>query len=238
MNLTRLPLLALLVLSLFGGAFAVTPTPVSADEKHDKKCHEHCDDDVDASVVIDGGDVSVSTAIDISADGGVAAADASGGDHNVAAAADGSDVAAAGNGGVAVAEANGGTVTVGNITTGGNSGNTIVVGNVGGGDDDCKKDCEPKCEKDCEPKCHKDCEPKCEKDCEPKPEPPKKCDKCDVTVVVKKATTAKGGGTVAKLPSTGTGAVQGDGGANGALTLLAALGALGAAGYGLRRRIA
>ena len=196
MNLTRLPLLALLVLSLFGGAFAVGPTPVAADDKHDKKCHEHCDDeDGDASVVIDGGDVSVSTAIDISADGGVAAADASGGDLNVAIAGevgDGSDV---------------------------------------GGGDDCKEDCEPKC--------HKDCEPKCEKDCEPKPEPPKKCDKCEVTVVVKTATTAKGGGTVAKLPATGTGtgAVQGDGG-NGALILLAALGALGAAGYGLRRRIA
>ena len=50
------------------------------DDKCDK-CHDD-DGDGDGSVIIDGGDVSFSTAIDVSADGGVAAADASGGDNN------------------------------------------------------------------------------------------------------------------------------------------------------------
>ena len=49
------------------------------DDKCDK-CHD--DDDGGGSVIIDGGDVSFSTAISVSADGGVAAADASGGDNN------------------------------------------------------------------------------------------------------------------------------------------------------------
>ena len=86
------------------------------------------------NVVVDGGTVTNETTIDISADGGTAVADASGGDGNVAvggsggAFGDGGD-AAAGNGGVAVSEATGGDISVGNIDSGGNTGNTIIVGN-------------------------------------------------------------------------------------------------------------
>ena len=85
------------------------------------------------NVVVDGGSVSNETTIDISADGGTAVADASGGDDNVAVGGTGGDFgdggdAAAGNGGVAVSEANGGEITVGNIDSGGNTGNTIIVG--------------------------------------------------------------------------------------------------------------
>ena len=82
---------------------------------------------------IDGGTVSNSTTIAISADGGTAVSSADGGDDNVAvggaggANGDGGD-AAAGNGGTAVSEANGGTISIGDVNSGGNSGNTIIVG--------------------------------------------------------------------------------------------------------------
>jgi hypothetical protein len=87
---------------------------------------------------IDGGTVSNSTTIAISADGGTAVSSADGGDNNAAIGGNGGILgnggdAAAGNGGVAVAEANGGAVTVGDINSGGNSGNTIVVQGVQGG---------------------------------------------------------------------------------------------------------
>jgi hypothetical protein len=86
------------------------------------------------NVVVDGGTVTNETTIDISADGGTAVADASGGDGNVAVGGNGGDFgdggdAAAGNGGVAISEANGGDISVGNIDSGGNTGNTIIVGN-------------------------------------------------------------------------------------------------------------
>lgn len=91
-----------------------------------------------SNVRIDGGTVSNSTTIAISADGGTAVSNANGGDNNVAVGGNGGvfgdgGTAAAGNGGVAVAEANGGAVTVGNIDTGGNSGNVIVVDGSQGG---------------------------------------------------------------------------------------------------------
>ncbi len=78
--------------------------------------------------VVDGGTVSNSTSIDLSADGGTAVASADGGDGNLALADTNGD-AAAGNGGVANAEANGGSISLGDVNSGGNEGNTIVVGN-------------------------------------------------------------------------------------------------------------
>ena len=90
-----------------------------------------------SNVHIDGGTVSNSTTLAISADGGTAVASANGGDNNVAVGGPGGIIgnggeAAAGNGGTAVAEANGGAVTVGDINSGNNSGNTIVVGDTTG----------------------------------------------------------------------------------------------------------
>ena len=91
-----------------------------------------------SNIKVNGGTVSNSTTIDLSADGGIAVSNADGGDNNVAVGGSGGIIgsggdAAAGNGGVAVSEANGGTVTVGDINSGGNSGNTIVVQGVQGG---------------------------------------------------------------------------------------------------------
>ena len=78
--------------------------------------------------VVDGGNVSNTTDITISADGGTAVATADGGDGNVAVSGNNGD-AAAGNGGVANAEANGGSISLGDINSGDNEGNTIVIGN-------------------------------------------------------------------------------------------------------------
>src|SRR6185312_4736998 len=83
-------------------------------------------------IVIDGGTVSNSTTLAISADGGTAVGTANGGNGNLAIAV-GNTGAAAGNGGVANATANGGTITLGDITSGNNAGNTIVVSGTGGG---------------------------------------------------------------------------------------------------------
>ena len=88
------------------------------------------------NVGIDGGRVSNETTVRLSADGGIAVANAEGGNNNTAtggaggAGGDGGD-ADAGNGGVAVAQANGGAITVGDINSGNNRGNTIVT-NFGG----------------------------------------------------------------------------------------------------------
>ena len=91
-----------------------------------------------SNVRVDGGTVSNSTNISISADGGTAVSNANGGDGNIAVGGNGGIIgnggdAAAGNGGVAVAEANGGSVTIGDINSGGNVGNTVVVQGTQGG---------------------------------------------------------------------------------------------------------
>lgn len=80
------------------------------------------------SMVIDGGSIVNETNLNLSADGGTAIADASGGDDN---SAFGGDVAA-GNGGSADATANGGTIRTDPMITGNNRGNSISVGNVVG----------------------------------------------------------------------------------------------------------
>ncbi len=81
-----------------------------------------------ASMVIDGGSIVNETTLRLSADGGVAIADASGGHDNSARGGD----AAAGNGGSADATANGGTIRTDAMITGNNRGNSISVGNVVG----------------------------------------------------------------------------------------------------------
>jgi hypothetical protein len=86
-------------------------------------------------VSIDGGEVINETTITVSADGGTAIADASGGDGNIAAtggrAGDGGTItSSAGNGGVANASANGGAISIGDINSGGNAGNAIGVGDT------------------------------------------------------------------------------------------------------------
>jgi hypothetical protein len=91
-----------------------------------------------SNVAIDGGTVSNETTLRLSADGGIAVANANGGDDNIAVAGAGGllgngGAATAGLGGVAVAQANGGAITVGDINSGNNRGNTIVVGLGGGG---------------------------------------------------------------------------------------------------------
>jgi hypothetical protein len=79
-----------------------------------------------ATVVIDGGDISNSTVLDISADGGTAVSDASGGNQNVGIGG------VVGNGGDAESSANGGAIVTNAMITGNNRGNSIAVGNVGG----------------------------------------------------------------------------------------------------------
>lgn len=77
-----------------------------------------------------GGDVVYTNTFDISADGGTAIADGSGGDGNIGF-GDATGVLALGNGGTADATANGGLIQIENINTGNNSGNTIDVAEVG-----------------------------------------------------------------------------------------------------------
>ena len=86
-------------------------------------------------VYIDGGEVINETTITVSADGGTAIADASGGDGNIAstggrAGNGGTITSSAGNGGVANASANGGAISIGDINSGGNAGNAIGVGDT------------------------------------------------------------------------------------------------------------
>ena len=100
-----------------------------------------CTEGAPATVFIDGGDVTNTTTLDLSADGGTAVGDASGGDENLATTddkdrdekngkkkqskkrrEDDADLAAAGNGGVADAGARGGAIAVENVNSGGNVG--------------------------------------------------------------------------------------------------------------------
>jgi hypothetical protein len=90
-----------------------------------------------SNVAISGGTVSNETTLQLSADGGIAVANANGGDGNIAVGGPGGflgngGAASAGLGGVAVAQANGGAITVGNVNSGNNRGNTILVGFRGG----------------------------------------------------------------------------------------------------------
>ena len=215
------------------------------------------DDDGDATVLVDGGTVTSSTTIDISADGGTAIADAAGGDNNVAitagtddgedddngggvvglrdelvggAAGDGGDVAAAGNGGTANASANGGAVLVGDVNSGGNQGNTIVVGDTSG-DAPAKPVCCPAPAKPAAPKAAP---------AAPKAAPAAPGRAKVVTVRAGGGQRERGGRNVGRLPSTGVGAavVRGQTGSDALLLAAGAILTTGAAGVALRRRFA
>lgn len=84
-----------------------------------------------APMVIHGGVSSNATSINPEANGGVAIANAAGGDDNLAVGILGS--ASAGNGGTANASANGGAITLGDVNSGGNVGNVIQSGGPGSG---------------------------------------------------------------------------------------------------------
>ena len=85
-----------------------------------------------SNVAVNGGTVSNTTTVDLSADGGLAVSSADGGDGNLAVGGSGGFIgdggnAAAGNGGIADARANGGMIDLDNINSGNNSGNSIAV---------------------------------------------------------------------------------------------------------------
>jgi hypothetical protein len=120
MKVSRVVLGSAFAVSLVGGSLLAMP--VAAQD--------------DCGVFIDGGTVSNQTVIDLSANGGTAISDASGGNNNEAftnggnGGDGGTDIASAGNGGVASAAANGGAISTGNINSGGNVGNAIAVGDT------------------------------------------------------------------------------------------------------------
>lgn len=107
----------------------------------------------DSTVQVDGGIADYDTLLEISANGGIAVANAAGGDGNVAlvactgdfcsgilalgigttATVSGVDVEA-GNGGAALADASGGAIAVGDLLSGGNVGHVLSVGATTGGD--------------------------------------------------------------------------------------------------------
>ena len=90
-------------------------------------------------VLVDGGNVTTTTDLDVNANGGTATGgQANGGNNNTATGGNGGNggqngdggnggSAAAGNGGDASAQANGGSISVGSIDTGNNRGNDIDV---------------------------------------------------------------------------------------------------------------
>jgi hypothetical protein len=125
-----------------------------------------CESGAPATVSIDAGTVTNITTLDLSADGGTAIGDSSGGDDNVAVTGgdkekdkkggknnhkdnkhkdndkrdrdDASELAASGNGGLSDASGNGGAIAVENVNSGGNAGSAIGVGDTwGGGYDAC-----------------------------------------------------------------------------------------------------
>lgn len=86
-------------------------------------------------VFIGGGMVTNETIISVSADGGIAIADASGGDNNVAvnggsAGNGGVMTSSGGHGGISTASADWGAVSIDDVNSGGNAGNAIAVGDT------------------------------------------------------------------------------------------------------------
>jgi LPXTG-motif cell wall-anchored protein len=122
-----------------------------------------CESGAPATVSIDAGTVTNTTTLDLSADGGTAIGDSSGGDDNLATTGgdegkdkdkdggrnndkdnnrrdknkrdrdDASELASAGNGGLSDASADGGAIAVENVNSGGNVGSAIAVGDTWGG---------------------------------------------------------------------------------------------------------
>src|SRR5215211_591542 len=140
----RLAVTALLV----GGALAWAPE-VLANATPDQPSGyvvPDCESGAPATVYIDAGTVSNTTTLDLSADGGAAIGDSSGGDDNLATTGgddekdkkgnkdnqhkdknkrdrdEASELASAGNGGLSNASADGGVIAVENVNSGGNVG--------------------------------------------------------------------------------------------------------------------
>jgi hypothetical protein len=129
-NIARIAVAPALAVAIAVGGFAVD---ASADS-HKGKAAVGCEWGVaeGPAVVITGGSVSNETNINVSANGGAAVADASGGSNNfgVAGGGGGVETAVVGGGGGANAGANGGAIALGDVNSGSNSGNAIIVGNT------------------------------------------------------------------------------------------------------------
>ncbi len=160
----RLAVTALLV----GGLLAWAPEALANAYPDEPTAYvvPDCDSGAPATVSIDAGTITNTTTLDLSADGGTAVGDSSGGDDNVATTGgdegkekdrqggrndndkhkdknkrdrdDASELASAGNGGLSDASADGGAVAVEDVNSGGNVGSAIAVGDTwGGGYDAC-----------------------------------------------------------------------------------------------------
>jgi hypothetical protein len=118
-----------------GNAIAVGDTVGSGGGYGCDPAYESGSSPAAGGVYITGGTVTNETIIEVSADGGTAIADASGGDGNITstggrAGNGGTITSSAGNGGVSTASADGGVISLGDINSGGNAGNAISVGDT------------------------------------------------------------------------------------------------------------
>jgi hypothetical protein len=118
--------------ALIGGSLLATPVAASSHGGNGGGGAA-----AECGVFISGGTVLNETVIDLSADGGTAISDASGGWNNEALTGGGNggdgevlNTASAGNGGVATSSASGGAISLGDVNSGGNVGNAISVGDT------------------------------------------------------------------------------------------------------------
>jgi len=254
----------IVALALLAGGFTAAPASANADPYHEpkpKKEQPAPAEEDEPAVVIDGGTVTSETVIDISADGGTAISDASGGDENFAFANAGGEGAGddedEGRGGVLGlrdellgggddAGAAGDTAAAGNGGTADASANggAVAIGDINSGGNsgntitvgDTNVAPAPAPEK---PKPVAPEKPVAPKPVAPKPVAPDAGKKVDDGGKNggngDAAPRARGGERVRGLPSTGVG-VAGEAGSGAALLLV--VGALGAAGYAARRRFA
>jgi hypothetical protein len=107
----------------FAGAIGLGAAEVSANADSGAECQSS------PAVVINGGTITNTTTIDLSANGGTGIADASGGNNNLASPGNGG-FAGAGNAGSADAGASGGAIGMDTVGSGGNVGSAIGVGNT------------------------------------------------------------------------------------------------------------
>lgn len=128
------------------GSFASAPITTGGNTGNDLLIADTAATSGDATVVVTGADVSVTSDVTISANGGAASASATGGDGNDARfTCEAEDclavlllgdaeltnvLAASGNGGTTTADARGGAAVIGALELGGNTGGVITVGNT------------------------------------------------------------------------------------------------------------
>ena len=198
MNIARMAVVSATALALVAGSYGMA----GANSKEEAAPEM-------PAVVITGGTITNTTDINIGANAGTGIADASGGSNNVGTAGGGglsTTTASVGNGGSADAAANGGAVSMGDVSSGSNSGNAIIVGNTNsdGGKDggDYGKDGGGDYGKD-----------------------------GGGDYGMEGGSSEGGSYEVVALPSTGVGGIDA-----GLISMIAAAGAAGAAGLGLRRR--